>query len=67
MEQGKISTKDIQIFGNRVMIGCGAKILGPIQIGDDTKIGAGAVILKSIEQGKVVVGVPGKKVEKKTD
>ena len=47
------------------MIGCGAKILGPIQIGDDTKIGAGAVILKSIEQEKVVVGVPGKEVEKK--
>ncbi len=46
------------------MLGCGAKILGPIRIGDDVKIGAGAVILKSIGQRKVVVGVPGREIVK---
>lgn len=64
MEREKINTKDTQIFGNRVMLGCGAKILGPIRIGDDVKIGAGAVILKSIGQRKVVVGVPGREIVK---
>lgn len=46
--------------GNRVMIGAGAKILGPITIGDDCKIGANAVVTKAIPAGKVAVGVPAK-------
>lgn len=47
------------------MIGCGAKILGPIRIGDNTKIGAGCVVLKEARAHQVIVGVPGKEVEKK--
>ena len=46
--------------GDRVVIGAGAKILGPILIGDDVQIGANAVVVKDVEPGSVVVGVPGK-------
>nr|WP_232525752.1 serine O-acetyltransferase [Actinomyces sp. zg-332] len=46
--------------GNRVMVGAGAKVLGPITIGDDCKIGANAVVTKSVPSGKVAVGVPAK-------
>lgn len=44
--------------GNRVMIGAGAKVLGPINIGDDAKIGANAVVVKDVPSGSVAVGVP---------
>lgn len=43
--------------GNRVVIGTGAKILGPVQIGDDVKIGANAFVMKDIEAGSLVVGI----------
>lgn len=46
--------------GDRVMVGAGAKVLGPITIGDDCKIGANAVVTKSVPNGKVAVGVPAK-------
>ena len=46
--------------GDRVVIGAGAKILGPILIGDDVQIGANAVVVKDVDAGSVVVGVPGK-------
>lgn len=44
--------------GDRVMIGAGAKILGPINIGSDSKIGANAVVTKDLPDGCVAVGVP---------
>jgi serine O-acetyltransferase len=47
-------------IGNRVVIGAGAKILGAIIIGDDTRIGANAVVVQSAPENTVVVGVPGK-------
>lgn len=46
--------------GDRVVIGAGAKILGPILIGDDVQIGANAVVVKDVDPESVVVGVPGK-------
>ncbi len=46
-------------IGDRVTIGAGAKILGPITIGDDSRIGANAVVVKSVPPNSVVVGVPG--------
>jgi serine O-acetyltransferase len=46
--------------GDRVVIGAGAKLLGPITIGDDVQVGANAVVVKDVEAGAVVVGVPGK-------
>lgn len=41
--------------GNRVMIGTGAKVLGPIKIGDDAKIGANAVVVKEVPAGATIV------------
>jgi serine O-acetyltransferase len=46
-------------IGNRVTIGAGAKVLGPITIGDDSRIGANSVVVKSVPPNSVVVGVPG--------
>jgi len=47
-------------IGNNVVIGTGAKILGPIKIGDGAKIGAGSVVIKPVPPGSTVVGVPAK-------
>jgi len=46
-------------LGDRVTIGAGAKILGPIVIGSDSRVGANAVVVKSVPSNSVVVGVPG--------
>lgn len=45
--------------GDRVTIGAGAKVLGPINVGDDSRIGANAVVIKEVPSSAVVVGVPG--------
>ncbi|HEY5553690.1 MAG TPA: serine O-acetyltransferase EpsC [Cellulomonas sp.] len=45
-------------LGNRVVVGAGAKILGPVRIGDDAQIGANAVVVKDVPAGAVAVGVP---------
>jgi serine O-acetyltransferase len=47
-------------LGNRVTVGSGAKVLGPLNIGDDVSIGANSVVIKDVPAGGVVVGVPGK-------
>ena len=44
---------------NGVMIGAGAKVLGPITIGRNAKVAAGAVVIKDVEPNSTVVGVPG--------
>jgi serine O-acetyltransferase len=46
-------------IGDRVIIGAGAKVLGAIKIGDDSRIGANAVVVKEVPSSAVVVGVPG--------
>ena len=47
-------------IGNRVVIGAGAKVLGPITIGDDSRVGANAVVVHSVPDNSVVVGIPGR-------
>lgn len=47
---------------NGVMIGAGAKVLGPITIGRNAKVAAGAVVVKDVEPNSTVVGVPGEVV-----
>ena len=47
---------------DRVVVGAGAKILGAITIGEDTRIGANAVVVKSVPANSVVVGVPGQNI-----
>ena len=49
-------------IGNNVVVGTGAKILGPITIGDNTRIGANSVVVNEIPSNSVVVGIPGKVV-----
>jgi serine O-acetyltransferase len=51
-------------IGDRVVVGAGAKILGAITIGDDSRIGANAVVVKSVPPNSVVVGVPGQNVKR---
>jgi serine O-acetyltransferase len=51
-------------IGDRVVIGAGAKVLGAITIGDDSRIGANAVVVRSIPPNSVVVGVPGQIVKR---
>lgn len=46
------------VIGNRVDIGAGAKILGPITIGDDVSIGANAVVIQDVPSNSIAVGVP---------
>ncbi|SNX54348.1 serine O-acetyltransferase [Thermoanaerobacterium sp. RBIITD] len=56
---GKEKGKRHPTVGNNVVIGSGAKVLGPINIGDNSKIGAGAVVLHDVPPNCTVVGVPG--------
>ena len=49
---------------DRVVVGAGAKILGAITIGEDSRIGANAVVVKSVPPNSVVVGVPGQVVKR---
>lgn len=53
---GKDKGKRHPTVGNDVVIGCGAKVLGPITIGDGAKIGANAVVLKDVPTGVTAVG-----------
>jgi serine O-acetyltransferase len=46
-------------IGDRVTIGAGAKVLGNLTVGDDSRIGANAVLVRSVDDHSVVVGVPG--------
>jgi serine O-acetyltransferase len=50
--------------GDRVIIGAGAKVLGAIKIGDDSRIGANAVLVKPVPSSSVVVGVPGQVISR---
>jgi len=46
-------------IGNNVVIGAGAKILGPFKVGDNSRIGSGSVVVKEVPPNSLVVGVPG--------
>lgn len=51
-------------IGNNVVIGAGAKILGPVKIGDNCKIGANSVVIRDVPPNSTVVGIPGKVVKR---
>jgi len=57
---GKEKGKRHPTIGDNVVIGAGAKILGPISIGSNSRIGAGSVVLKSAPANSTVVGIPGR-------
>ena len=58
--RGKDKGKRHPTIGNNVIIRCGAKILGNINIDDNVKIGANAVVLKDVKNNSTGVGIPGK-------
>ncbi|MES2965713.1 MAG: serine O-acetyltransferase [Bdellovibrionota bacterium] len=49
--------------GNRVLIGTGAKVLGPLTLGDGARVGANAVVTRDVAPGVTVVGNPAKPLE----
>ncbi len=59
---GKEKGKRHPTIGDSVVIGAGAKVLGPIEIGAGARIGAGSVVLNSVPPGATVVGIPGRVV-----
>lgn len=59
---GKERGKRHPTVGNRVVISTGAHVLGAITIGDDSKVGAGSVVINSVPSNATVVGVPGRVV-----
>lgn len=62
---GKDKGKRHPTLGNNVMVGAGAKVLGPIKVGNDVKIAANAVVLHDIPSDSTAVGVPARVVRKK--
>jgi len=64
---GKEKGKRHPTIGNNVVIGTGAKILGNITVGHDTKIGAGSVVIRSVPDHSTVVGVPARVVRMRVD
>lgn len=61
---GKDVGKRHPTLGNNVMVGAGAKVLGPFKIGDNTKIAANAVVLEEIPENCTAVGIPAKIVKR---
>ena len=56
---GKEKGKRHPTIGNGVVVGTGAKVLGNIVVGDNCRVGAGSVVLRSIPDNSTIVGVPG--------
>ena len=59
---GKDCGKRHPTLHENVVVGAGAKVLGAIQIGSNTRIGAGSVVVKNVEKNSTVVGIPGRVV-----
>lgn len=57
---GRADGNVFPVLGDHVFVGCGAAVLGPITIGSDAKIGAGAVVINDVPPGATAVGVPAK-------
>tara|TARA_B110000238_G_scaffold146301_1_gene157785 strand:- start:359 stop:1159 length:801 start_codon:yes stop_codon:yes gene_type:complete len=54
-------------LGNNVVIGAGAKVLGPLMVSDNSRIGSNAVVVKDVPDGATVIGIPGRIVKTKND
>lgn len=60
---GKDIGKRHPTLGNNVMVGSGAKVLGPFRVGDNARIAANSVVLREVPDNATVVGVPGRVVK----
>jgi serine O-acetyltransferase len=56
---GKEKSKRHPTIGNGVVIGAGARVLGNIRVGDNSRVGAGSVVLRDVPDNATIVGVPG--------
>ena len=61
---GKDVGKRHPTIGNNVIISSGARVLGPFKVGNNSKIGAGSVVLQEVPENCTVVGIPGKIVKR---
>lgn len=61
---GQLASGGLPVVGSRVYIGAGAKVLGPVKVGDDAQIGANAVVLTDVPTGATAVGVPARIVNR---
>jgi serine O-acetyltransferase len=52
------------VLGNHIFVGAGAKILGPVKVGDQVRVGANAVVLEDVPDNATCVGVPAKNILK---
>lgn len=59
---GKDHGKRHPTLGNNVLVGAGAKVLGPFKVGDNARIAAGAVVLEEVPENATAVGVPARVV-----
>jgi serine O-acetyltransferase len=62
---GRSGHYEVPVLGNNVFVGVGAKVLGPIKVGDHAVIGANAVVLHDVPPHAVVAGVPARIIKKK--
>lgn len=60
---GKDTGKRHPTLGNNVLVGSGAKVLGPFKVGDNARIAAGAVVLSEVPENATAVGVPARVVK----
>lgn len=63
---GGTSTKKVKrhpTLGNNIVVGCGAKVLGNITVGDNSQIGANSVVIKDVPPDSTVIGIPAKIVK----
>lgn len=54
-------------LGNNVVVGAGAKVLGPITIANDARVGSNAVVTKDVPEGATAVGIPGRVIKRSGD
>lgn len=64
---GKHKGKRHPTIGNNVLIGCGAKVLGPFSVGDNSKIAANAVVLQEVPPNCTCVGIPARIVRRNNE
>ncbi len=55
---GKSGWHEVPIIGNNVIINAGAKIIGPVRIGDNVEIGVNSVVVKDVPSNCIVAGIP---------
>lgn len=64
---GRSGHKSVPVIGNRVFVGAGAKVLGPITVGDGAVIGANAVVIDDVPPRTVVAGIPARVIARDVD